>query len=96
MLYKQFKDLRLSSLGLGAMRLPATRPGYGAPIDYEKATELIEYAYEHGINYYDTAYFYHGGDSEHFLGKTMAQFPRDSWYLASKLPGNFIDRKSVV
>jgi len=90
MIYKQFKDLQLSSLGLGAMRLPATGPGYGAPIDYPKATELIEYAYEHGINYYDTSYFYHDGDSERFLGKTMAQVPRDSWYLASKMPGNLM------
>jgi len=90
MIYKQFKDLKLSSLGMGVMRLPATAPGYGAPIDYGKAKELLEYAYEHGINYYDTSYFYHDGDSERFLGKTMSQFPRDSWYLASKLPGNLM------
>jgi len=90
MIYKQFKNLQLSSLGMGAMRLPATGQGYGAPIDYPKATELIEYAYEHGINYYDTSYFYHDGDSERFLGKTMARFPRDSWYLSSKLPGNLM------
>jgi len=90
MIYKQFKNLQLSSLGFGVMRLPATAPGYGAPIDYAKAGPLLEYAYENGINYYDTSYFYHDGDSERFLGKTMAQVPRDSWYLASKLPGNLM------
>jgi len=90
MIYKQFKDLQLSSLGFGVMRLPATAPNYGAPIDYKKASELLEYAYEHGVNYYDTSYFYHDGDSERFLGKTMAQVPRASWHLASKLPGNLM------
>ena len=90
MIYKQFKDLKLSSLGFGAMRLPSTGSGYGAPIDYVKAAELIEYAYKNGINYFDTSYFYHDGDSERFLGKTLASFPRESWYLASKLPGNLM------
>ena len=90
MIYKQFKDLRLSWLGLGAMRLPATGQDYGSPIDHEKALELMEYAYEHGVNYYDTAYFYHGGESERFVGKVLARFPRESWYLASKMPGSLI------
>jgi len=90
MIYKQFKDLRLSWLGMGAMRLPAIGQGYGSPIDHEKAVELIEYAYEHGVNYYDTAYFYHGGESERFIGKVLTRFPRDSWYLASKMPGSLM------
>jgi predicted aldo/keto reductase-like oxidoreductase len=90
MIYKTFKNLRLSSLGFGVMRLPATGPGYGAPINHKKAAELLEYAYEHGVNYYDTSYFYHGGESERFLGKVMGQVPRESWYLASKLPGNLM------
>lgn len=99
MIYKQFKDLKLSWLGMGVMRLPATEEGYGAPIDIEKATELIEYAYEHGVNYFDTSYFYHSGDSEGFIGKTLARYPRDSWYLASKMPGNmmrYVDGKLEV
>jgi len=87
MIYKPFKDLLLSSLGLGVMRLPATRPGYGAPIDYPKAAELIEYAYEYGVNYYDTSWFYHGGDSERFIGEALKRYPRDTWYLASKMAG---------
>ena len=99
MIYKKFKDLELSWLGLGAMRLPATEPGYGAPIDYAKATELIEYAYEHGVNYFDTSYFYHNGDSEVFIGKALSKYPRDGWYLASKMPGNmlkYVDEKLEV
>jgi len=90
MIYRKFKDKELSWLGLGAMRLPAGGEGYGAPIDEEKAMELVKYAYEHGINYYDTSYFYHSGDSENFLGKALNRFPRDSWYLASKMPGNML------
>ncbi|MCL2768342.1 MAG: aldo/keto reductase, partial [Synergistaceae bacterium] len=90
MIYKQFKDLQLSWLGMGAMRLPATQEGYDSPIDHDKAMELIEYAYEHGVNYYDTAYFYHRGESERFIGKALARFPRDSWYLASKMPGGMM------
>ena len=82
--------IKLSSLGFGAMRLPATAPGYGAPIDYPKAKEMLEYAYNSGINYYDTSYFYHNGDSERFLGNTMREFPRDTWHLASKMPGNLM------
>jgi len=90
MIYKQFKDLRLSWLGLGAMRLPSSGQGYGSPIDEAKAMELVAYAYEHGVNYYDTSYFYHGGESERFIGRSLARFPRESWYLASKMPGGMI------
>jgi hypothetical protein len=85
-----FGNLQLSRLGFGAMRLPATSHGYGSPIDPVKAAALIEYAYRHGVNYFDTSYFYHGGESERFLGKTLSQFPRESWHLASKMPGNLM------
>ena len=90
MIYKQFKDKKLSSLGFGVMRLPATAPGYGAPIEYVQATQMLEHAFDSGINYFDTSYFYHDGDSERFLGRTMANVPRDTWYLASKIPGNLM------
>ena len=90
MIYRKFKDKELSLLGLGVMRLPATGEGYGAPIDYPKAMELVEHAYKNGVNYYDTSYFYHSGDSENFIGKALKPFPRDSWYLASKMPGNMM------
>jgi len=87
MIYKTFKDAKISWLGMGGMRLPKTPDGV---IDEQQAKELIEHAYKSGVNYYDTAYFYHGGDSERFLGETLKQFPRESWYLADKMPGNMM------
>ena len=53
MIYKPFKELNLSLLGMGAMRLPTQ--GENGPIDEDKALEIIVYAFEHGINYFDTA-----------------------------------------
>ena len=79
----------LSVLGMGNMRLPTQ--GQGGPIDEEKAREIIEYAYRHGVNYFDTAYRYHGGASESFVGRVLSQFPRDTWYLASKMPGHMMN-----
>ncbi|GHV91348.1 hypothetical protein AGMMS50268_18510 [Spirochaetia bacterium] len=65
MIYRSFQDLNLSCLGMGAMRLPKT--GEGEKIDEAKAREIIEYAYEQGINYFDTAYRYHGGANITFI-----------------------------
>jgi len=88
MIRKPFHDLNLSTLGMGNMRLPTV--GERGPIDEEKAREIIEYAYEHGINYFDTAYGYHGGESERFVGKVLNQYPRESWHLATKMPGHMM------
>ncbi len=83
--YKNFKDeIKLSRLGLGNMRLPVKADEQGQPIDYEKAKEIIDYSLKHGINYYDTAYIYHNGESEGFVGKALAEYPRDSYYVADK------------
>jgi hypothetical protein len=87
MIYKPFKDKKLSALGMGCMRLPSTSNDWGAPIDEDAAMELIDRAYNSGVNYFDTSWFYHGGDSERFIGEALKRYPRDSWYLASKLPG---------
>lgn len=87
MQYKAFKDLNLSRLGMGIMRLPTHPDG---SIDDEKARELVVHAYRSGINYFDTAYSYHGGKSEAFIGKVLQEFPRDTWHLASKMPGHEI------
>ena len=84
MIYKMFKDLQVSHLGMGNMRLPTTEEGFRAPVDYVKAQEIIDYAISNGINYFDTAYDYHGGDSEKFLGQALEKYPRDSYYLATK------------
>ncbi len=84
MQYKAYKDdIRLSRLGMGAMRLPVNA-GDDSDIDYEIAKKIIDYCMSNGINYYDTAYIYHGGRSEEFMGKALAKYPRDSFYIADK------------
>ncbi|MBQ7372689.1 MAG: aldo/keto reductase [Blautia sp.] len=84
--YREFKDgIRLSVLGMGNMRLPETTNEQGETvIDYDKAKEIIDAAMKAGINYYDTAYIYHNGKSEEFVGKALAEYPRDSYYVATK------------
>lgn len=86
MIYKSFKGLSLSALGLGCMRLP-TIDGDDARIDEAKTAEMVAYAMENGINYYDTAWGYHGGNSELVMGRVLSAYPRESFYLASKFPG---------
>ena len=86
MLYKEYQDLKLSALGLGAMRLPVV-DGDDAKIDEEKAAEMVACAMEKGINYYDTAWGYHDGNSDLVLGKILSGYPRESYYLATKFPG---------
>jgi predicted aldo/keto reductase-like oxidoreductase len=89
MLYKPFQDLQISQLGMGNMRLPKIE-GQGEKIDEPKAREIIEYAYQNGVNYFDTAYRYHAGESEHVTGNVLRQYPRDTWYLATKMPGHMM------
>ena len=88
MRYNKFQDLSLSGLGFGAMRLPLQEDG--KTIDEAQLAQMVRWAMEHGVNYFDTAYPYHGGMSEILLGKALAEYPRDSWYLASKYPGHQI------
>ena len=84
-----YNDLngKISLLGLGTMRLPLRDAADQTSIDEEKAQDIFDYAYAHGVNYFDTAYPYHGGMSEKFCGKALAKYPRASYHLASKLPG---------
>lgn len=86
MIYRKFGDLDISGLGLGMMRFPV-KNGNDAEIDEEKAEEIIDCAYKGGINYFDTAWGYHGGMSEIMAGKYLSKYPRESFYLASKFPG---------
>lgn len=96
MLYRSIKSKffasaeaeKLSLLGFGMMRLPVIKTESGLEdIDTPKATELIDYALQCGINYFDTAWPYHEGQSEPFLGEVLVErHPRDSFYLATKLP----------
>ena len=85
MIYKEFQDIRLSSLGFGMMRLPG---GCDNPqIDEAQTAEMIDYAIRNGVNYFDTAWGYHQGNSERVAGKLLSQYPRESYCLASKFPG---------
>ena len=86
MIYRKFQDLQLSGLGLGMMRLPVLG-GDDSAIDEAAAAEMIDYAYQNGINYFDTAWGYHNGNSELVAGKYLGRHPRESYYLASKFPG---------
>ena len=86
MQYFDFRDLKLSALGFGAMRLPVI-DGDDNRVDEPVAIEMVDYAYDHGINYFDTAWGYHGGNSERVLGRALARYPRESFYLADKFPG---------
>ena len=86
MIYKKFQDIELSTLGLGAMRLPVI-DGDDAKIDEETTAKMVEYAMNNGINYYDTAWGYHNGNSETVMGKVLSKYPRGKFYFATKFPG---------
>lgn len=87
---KDFKDIQLSNMGFGAMRLPTLADG---SIDEPQVQQMVDYALEHGVNYFDTAYPYHGGQSELVMGRCLGKHPRDSYYLATKYPGHQIRGK---
>lgn len=78
----KIKD-KLSILGLGLMRLPTTSED---KLDEEKCLEMMHYALDNGVNYFDTAWPYHQGESEPLLGKFLDQVPREKIYIASKMP----------
>ena len=84
MIYKNFQNEFLSTLGLGAMRLPTLADG---TIDEAASAAMVAVAMEGGINYYDTAWGYHNGQSEPMMGKLLSAYPRESFKLASKFPG---------
>lgn len=86
MIYKEFQNLILSELGMGAMRLPVV-DGNDSQIDEEATAQMVSYAMEHGVNYYDTAWGYHDGNSELVLGRVLGAYPRETFYLATKFPG---------
>ena len=86
MYYNKFKDIELSALGFGCMRLPVidgddTRP------EVVEVHQMVDYAMEHGINYFDTAWGYHGGNSETVLGGALMKYDHKDFYIASKFPG---------
>ena len=85
MLYNDFQNEKLSALGFGAMRLPLRPDG---EIDRDELDRMVDAAIEAGVNYFDTAYAYHGGKSELALGASLRRYPRESWNLADKFPGH--------
>lgn len=86
MVYRDFQELQLSALGMGAMRLPVIN-GNDANIDSAAVEEMVACAMENGVNYYDTAWGYHNGNSETVMGNALKKYDRDSFYLATKFPG---------
>ena len=86
MIYRDFQDLKLSALGMGAMRLPVV-DGDESKIDEAASFAMVDEAMNSGINYYDTAWGYHSGNSELVMGKALSRYSREKFYLASKFPG---------
>ena len=78
----------VSRLGFGCMRFPTTPEG---TIDEPRAMAMLDTAYKAGVNYFDTAYFYHNKTSEAFVGRALARYPRESFRLATKLPLSLIE-----
>lgn len=75
--------IETSLLGFGCMRFPTTPEG---KIDEQRAQAMLDKAIAEGVNYIDTAYPYHNGESEPFVGKALKKYDRSSFYLATKLP----------
>ena len=90
MIYSEFQDKQLSRLGFGLMRLPLMPDG---TIDETQAEEMVAYAMANGVNYFDTAWPYHSGDSERVIGRILSKYDRGSFYLADKYPGHQIASK---
>ncbi|MDL2271576.1 aldo/keto reductase [Desulfovibrio sp. OttesenSCG-928-I05] len=75
---------KISLLGFGCMRLPLTSENT-QDIDTKLADEMVDLAMANGVNYFDTAYVYHGKESESFIGNALARYPREKFNLATKL-----------
>lgn len=95
MIYKNFQGKKLSALGMGCMRLPTVK-GDINKIDENAVREMVAYAFEKGVNYFDTAWGYHNGLSELVMGKTLKEYPRESFYLADKFPGYDLNNMDKV
>ena len=93
MRYRKFGNTRLdiSVLGFGCMRLPMKKIGDKDFVEEDKTIEMIRRAYELGVNYYDSAYFYCGGQSETVLGKALKGI-RDKVIVSTKSPGHLVKK----
>ncbi len=83
--FRKFEKLGITTslLGFGCMRFPLNKDG---SIDEIRSEQMLDTAYRRGVNYFDTAYVYHGGQSEIFTGRVLDKYDRSSYYLATKLP----------
>lgn len=86
MITKDFQEDKLSMLGFGAMRLPVT-DNDDSRIDREETFRMVDAAMASGISYYDTAWGYHGRNSETVMGEALSRYPRSSFFIADKFPG---------
>ncbi len=92
--YNDFQNLKLSALGMGCMRLPH-KEQY-ADVDQVAVQQMVAFAMAQGVNYYDTAWGYHDGNSETAIGEALAAYPRENFYLATKFPGYDLSNMSHV
>ena len=90
MIYRDFKGKKLPFLGFGAMRFPTIKVDGQSRVDLALTEQMIDEAMARGVNYFDTAWPYHGGESERILGKLLKKYPRESYYLADKFTGHQI------
>jgi len=92
MQYRRFGKLEweVSALGFGAMRLPLTDMN-PASVDEPESIRMIRYAIDHGVNYLDTAYMYHGGQGEGIVGRALQDGYRERMKLATKLPARLVE-----
>lgn len=93
MIYKNFCEDKLSMLGMGCMRFPCDEKG---EVDLAETAELIDMCIKNGVNYFDTAWFYHDGKSEEIMGELLAKYDRSSYKLATKMPWTDIKSKADV
>lgn len=89
MIYTDFKGDRLSMLGMGCMRFPVTASG---DIDYAITAQMIDLCIKSGVNYFDSAWFYHDGKSEEIMGDILKNYDRSSFFFATKMPWTDINK----
>ena len=87
---------KVSLLGYGCMRMPTEDGTRNTPVNMEAQMRLIDYALEHGVNYYDTAPVYTGGKSEGIMGECLSRHPRDKYFIATKMSNAWGDPSLVA